>query len=194
LVDVGTSITDDASTSDIATLTTQTIDGGVSDSRVGELIGMSSTLPVDDTPTCDVRSSYDGVRAPINDDDDVSVKGIAASTIRTVDDSSSSSGDVAASLSTAGALPVGCASNDDDDLAADGIDASTDGEDAPTSDSDTVPLIIWSVDHGLDVRHSTCTTRNAEPDARNSTRTRNAMQNWATRIEVPDRRNLIRRV
>ena len=45
----------------------------------------------------------------------------------------------------------------------------------------------------LDVRDSTCTTRNAEPDARNSTRTANAMQKWATRIEVLDRRNLIRR-
>jgi hypothetical protein len=45
-------------------------------------------------------------------------------------------------------LSVGCASNEDDDLTADGIDASTDGEDASTSDSDTVPLIIWSVDAG----------------------------------------------
>ncbi len=68
---LGTSITDDASTSDIATSTTQTIDVGASDSGVGELIGVSSTLPVDDTPTGDVRSSSDGVRAPINDDDDV---------------------------------------------------------------------------------------------------------------------------
>ena len=146
--DVGTSITDDASTSDIITFTTQTIDVGTSDGKLGAMIGVSSTLPVDDTPTGDVRSSSDGVRAPINDDDDVSVIGIAASTIRTVDDSSPSSGDVAASLSTAGALSVGCASNDDDDPAADGIDASTDGEDASTSDSDTVPLIIGSVDVG----------------------------------------------
>ena len=34
--------------------------------------------------------------------------------------------------------------------------------------------------------------RNAEPDVRISTRTPNAMQKWATRIEVLDRRNLIR--
>jgi hypothetical protein len=44
--DVGTSIAGDASTSDIATFTTQTIDGGAG---VGALIGVSSTLPVDDT-------------------------------------------------------------------------------------------------------------------------------------------------
>jgi hypothetical protein len=75
---------------------------------------------VDDTSTGHVRSSADGVRAPINDDDDVFF----------------------------GALTVGCASNDDEDLTADGIDASTDGEDASTSDSDTIPLIIWSVDVG----------------------------------------------
>jgi hypothetical protein len=45
-------------------------------------------------------------------------------------------------------LTVGCASDDDDDLATNCIDASTDGKDASTSDSDTVPLIIWSVDVG----------------------------------------------
>jgi hypothetical protein len=45
---------------------------------IGALIGVSSTLPVKVTPTGDVRSSSDGVRAPINDDDDVSVIGIAA--------------------------------------------------------------------------------------------------------------------
>jgi hypothetical protein len=77
-----------ASTSDIVASIIQTIDGGASDSGVGALIGVSVNSPVDDISTGDVRSLSDGVCALINNDDDASICGIAASTIRTVDVSS----------------------------------------------------------------------------------------------------------